>query len=249
MTDHALPTVSRDVEGTDVTISSFKRPGRAKYLLKRILNTFIYLAIVLFLLFLTMLWTFIITFTVAPIVAWARGADKMFEYYTAPFELQRDVYRSYRATLKQSKKEYDFEKSIPKPMALQKRTFDSVHSDIPMQKLSPLILSLPPEIRRQIYEEVFTADNYDVRIFVYRSRKPDRSKDSWIIHGYRGYSSSSSYRVPTVTCNCYDIREVCHAPHHYWHIDTAFNQRRGLLSLPLTCKQLYTETIGVLYSK
>ena len=192
------------------------------------------------------MWTVVITFSVVPIILWRRGYRKVPEYYTAPFELQRDLFRSFRFALRKGKSEWDFEKGKPQPIALLQRGFKSHLGNTTTQPNSILLLKLPAELRLKIYEEVILGENTHFRITVHRKKKPGEKRPTCIFHGIPagGYVSE----VPCMDCNCFNLRQYGRGPHKCESGLPKYSGK-GLLALPLTCRQLYMETINLLYSQ
>ena len=221
------------------------RPRRSSYLIRQAINSLLYGFLVLLLLFLAIIWTIVITFSIVPVILWKRGYRKVPEYYSAPFELQSDLFRSYRSALRKGRSEWDYEKGRPPPIAMYPRGFKSQEGKALVQPDSMLILKLPPEIRHQIYKEIILEDSTHVRVSVHRRRRPDEKWPKCIIHGRLSTDPVGS--IPAINCNCFDLREHGHRPLQC-RVPSTGHPERGILALSLTCRQMYTETIDLLYS-
>ncbi len=232
-------------EAVEPDYVSSKRPSRSIYIFHQALKTLLYVFLVILVFVLAITWTLVITFSIVPIILWKRGYHKVLEYYCAPFELQRDLFRSYRGALKTGKAEWDFEKGRPEPIALLERGFKSHEERIPAPQKS-LFLSLPAELRLKIYKELVIGNGSLYCVSVHRSKRPGDKRSTCLIQGH--ICSQDLQRAPTIDCNCFDLR----------HHDSCRRLQRevasvvqgvGLSGLSRTCKQTYLESIDLLYSQ
>ena len=222
-----------------------KHPHRSVYVLRQLFNSFIYVCLVVLVLLLAATWTIVITFSVVPIIVWKRGYRKVFEYYSAPFELQRDLFRSYRDALWKGSVEWDFEKGKPQPVALQQRGFISHQENLPVQRKPSSFLRFPAELRLKIYKEIIIGDGTHISISVHRRKKGGEKRAPRIIHARR--TSEEFNLAPRTHCNCFEIyqRDSCQQLQSEVHWQDSC---LGLLALSRTCRQVYMETIELLYS-
>ena len=246
---------AKSMEGTEPELTDERRPSRARYYFGQLLKSILYVCLVLFVFLLAVVWTIFISFTVAPIICWKRGYRKVLEYYSAPFELQGELFRSYRDALRIGTSEWDFEKGKPQPIALQPRGFKSVNENVNAQAKSNSnsLLLLPPEIRLQIYRDAILGDSTHVRVAVHRRMKPGENRSRCIIHGHlseRDFSES-----PAINCKCFDLHQNGFGTLHHYRdrplpcdVDAGGHSSRGILALSKTCRQMYMETIDLLYS-
>ena len=223
-----------------------KRPRRSIYYLRQAINSLLYIFLVLLLLLLALIWTVVITFTVVPIILWRRGYRKVPEYYTAPFELQRDLFHSFRFALRKGKSEWDFEKGKPQPVALLERGFKSQLGNLTTQPDSTLLLKLPPELRLKIYEQVILGESTLFRVIIHRRKGPGERRPRCTFRGIPTGDHVSE--IPYMDCNCFNLRQYGRGPQKCEASWPGY-PRRGLLALPLTCRQLYMESINLLYSQ
>ena len=245
---------SKSTEGTEPELAEERRPSRAGYYFSQLLKTLLYVCLVLIVFFLAVAWTIFITFTVAPIICWKRGYRKLLEYYSAPFELQGELFHSYRDALRVGTSEWDFEKGKPQPIALQPRGFKSVYPNVDAKSKSNSLLELPPEIRLQIYRYAILGDSTHVQITVHRRVRPGENRSSCIIHGH--LSKRDLDESPLIGCKCFDLhQDGPRTPHRYrgpplpCDVDAGKQPSRGILAISKTCRQMYMETIDLLYSK
>lgn len=245
---------AKSMEGTEPDLANGKRPSRSAYWLSQALKSLLYICLVLFVFLLAVTWTVFITLTVAPIILWKRGYRKVLEYYSAPFELQRELFRSYRDALKNGTSEWDFEKGKPQPIALQPRGFKSYEGKTLFQSSSSLFLKLPAELRLQIYQEAITGESSHVIVSVHRRIRPGGKRSRCTIHGH--FSNRDFGPTPAINCKCFDLHHNgLRTFHHYGDrplpcdVDSARSPGQGILALSKTCRQVYMETIDLLYSK
>lgn len=236
---------SPDLEGTEPDLAIGMRTKRSAYVFRQTVRSFLYISYALLLLFLAIVWTVLITFSILPIICVRRGYRKVPEYYTPVFKVQRDIYRAYRAAVHRDWLERDFEMGKPQPIGLQQRGFKSHEGKMLVQQDSTPLLSLPAELRLQIYREVITGDSNCVRIATHRKTRPRGKRSIYKTRGQPSWEDPS--QIPPYDCGCFYLQ-----PCPYWtpqcHHASPRHLGRGLLALSKTCRQMYMETIDLLYS-
>ncbi len=190
----------------------------------------------------------LITFTMLPltIISSSRKWSNLSNWYLAPKDMQSNIYEYYRKNSKKLSLEWDIEKAKPLPLARLRRGFVSQELITSPQPRSCLITRLPAELRLQIYKEIILGNSTHVHITVHRAYKPGKRRPMSRMHGQ--FCNFCITRIPVNDCLCFDAVSYgpaiprCRAPYPE-------NSGRGILALSKTCRQIYTETIVLLYSQ
>ena len=241
------------IEDIQPDIALEKRPNRSVHLLQQSLRTLIYVSYACLYFLLATVWTILITFSVMPIVCIKRGYRQVPEYYWPLFTAQSELWHSYRASMHQNRISYDFEKGKPLPIGLQRRAFRSSEGTHLTQRQSSPLLKLPAEIRLQIYKSVILGDGPCVRISTHQKRSSRGKHYAIKFRGQWGDETLADIiaanRIPHEDCNCWLPRLSA----AFWvapcNVASAQNLGRGPLALSKSCRQVYLETIDLLYSE
>ena len=157
------------------------------------------------------------------------------------------VLGSYRSFFQRQQAEWDYELGKPPPLPRKrKRRLSEGQNELKTQSSSLFLSKLPAEIRLQIYEQVIFGDCIHLHVAVHRTRNTKEKRMSSRIHGHPCSQPISS--LPTNECTCYGLGYYSHSRPHTM-LTLPENQGRGRLALSKTCKQIYVETIELLYRK
>ena len=155
------------------------------------------------------------------------------------------VLARYRSCFQRQQAEWDYELGKPPPVPQRrKRRLSRGHENRKVQSSSLLLSTLPAELRLQIYGHVIAGDCMHLHIAVHRIRGPKDKRISSRIHGHP-CSQPISFN-PTNECTCYGFGHYGQSrPHAVLTLPE--HRGRGRLALSKTCKQVYMETIELLY--
>jgi len=235
-------------ESTGPDYPRVKSPTRTSFVIRHGIQIILLACLTLCLAVSFFIYIVLITFTILPLTFISRRWSNLYHWYTAPIEVQRHIFDYYRDNSKRLASEWDIEKARPIPLARLPRGFDSqelLTSSLPGPSG---ITRLPIELRLQIYREVILGNSTHVHITVHRARKPGKRRLMSRMHGQ--FCMFDVRQNPVNDCNCFIISSYgygralprCQAP---------FSEHagRGILALSRTCKQIYGETIPLLYSQ
>ena len=225
-----------------------KAPSKLGFLLHQIAGWHVYVLLTLVVLILSLLYVICMCFIVFPIAALTCKFRELPSFFSAPVRLQAELFRKYRHKFNYRNAEWDLEKSKPKPIPRLRRRTLSIHSGVVQQTSSPLFSKLPAEIRLYIYGLAIARDRKHLHITVHRSQDPKSNKSTSKI---RGVPCQESPCLPTKDCKCFNIKHHCRSmPFCTIPIMGGLEFRgRGDLALLKTCRQVYMETVDMLYSK
>ena len=157
------------------------------------------------------------------------------------------VLSKYRSFFQRQQAEWDYEMGKPPPLPRKrKRRLSRGQDELKPQSSSLFLSKLPAEIRLQIYREVISGDCIHLHLAVHRLKDPKDKRMSSRIHGHPCSQPISS--TPTNECTCYGLGYYGHSRPHTM-LTPPEHQGRGRLALSKTCKQIYRETIELLYRK
>ena len=157
------------------------------------------------------------------------------------------VLGEYRSAFQRQQAVWDYELGKPSPLPQKrKRRLTNGQTELVSQSPSPLLAKLPAELRLHIYEYVIAGDCIHFHVAVHRTKKPKDKRTSSRIHGHPCSQPVSS--TPTNECTCYGFGYYGQSRPH-GQLTLPENQGRGRLALSKTCKQIYKETINLLYRK
>ena len=157
------------------------------------------------------------------------------------------VLSKYRSFFQRQQAEWDYELGKPPPLPRKrKRRLSRGQNELKAQSSSLFLNKLPAEIRLQIYENVISGDCIHLHLAVHRLKDPKEKRMSSRIHGHPCSQPISS--TPTNECTCYGLGYYGHSRPHTM-LTPPEHQGRGRLALSKTCKQIYRETIELLYRK
>lgn len=158
-------------------------------------------------------------------------------FYGWPIRWHRRINNYYWQRSKSLSSGWDVEKAKPLPLVRLRRYALSQEILTSPQTKSPLMTKLPVELRLQIAREVINGESDHVHIIVQHMDKPGRKRHTDKVHGQffcqalnSGFRRHSALVLPKTL-----------ETHPRGH-------GRGVSSLQRTCKQLYVETIDLLYS-
>lgn len=244
---HPTPATPMEVDiGSESDLPSIKSPTRMSFIIRQGLEFFFFVSITLSFVICFLAWVILMTFTVLPLGIIARNWGGISAGYLAPIHLQSDVYANYRKKSKRLASEWDIEKAKPLPLARLRRGFVSHALITSPQPVSNLITMLPAETRLKIYREVILGNSTHVHIAVHRTQRPGRGRPMSWMHGQ--LCNLHITTVPVNDCKCFDggsrgrTLPRCQAPYPE-------NSGRGILALSKTCRQIYMETVDLLYSQ
>ena len=157
------------------------------------------------------------------------------------------VLGKYRSFFQRQQAEWDYELGKPPPLPRKrKRRLSEGQNELKTQSSSLFLSKLPAEIRLQVYEYVISGDCIHLHMAVHRTKDPKEKRTSSRIHGHPCSQPISS--TPTNECTCYGFGYYGHSRPHTM-LTLPEHQGRGRLALSKTCKQIYMETIELLYRK
>ena len=138
---------------------------------------------------------------------------------------------------------YDFETDKPRAISLQKRRRLSLPAQVIPQPTSQLLTKLPPEIRLHIYKRAILGDSnwFDV---VDREVQPGNHKKGKCVFKNRAYPcviTESDLEDDTLENRLSFLHRIPRIRRHDNHLAAG-------LALLRTCRQIYTESIGLFYS-
>lgn len=244
---HTVPAMPIDVdEYVDPDTPTIGKPTKTSFMIRQVVEFVFFICLTICIIISSLVYITLVTFTILPLGMISRQWRNISAWYIAPLQLQCHFYRFYRKNSKRLSSEWDIEKAKPTPLAQLRRSFFSQEWIIPPQVRSNEFTKLPAEIRLQIYKEVIVGSSTHVHIAVHQTKKPGRKRSTSRIHG-----SLCSHRItkaPIMDCKCFDIGSCgptiprCQTPY-------SEASGRGILALSKTSKQIYMETIGLLYSQ
>lgn len=220
-------------------------PKRSDFILHQCLGWLVYVLLTTLVLILSLLYVVCMCFIVLPIAVVTCKYREVPSFYVAPVRLQAEIFRKYRYIYHNRKAEWDLEMSKPQPLPHPRRRALSTYSAAKDQEGSNLLHRLPAEIRLEIYKYLFTSDRKIVNIQVHLIKDPHSRHLASRIEG--SPSSPTSDSTPVKNCNCRELKFPARSLPYCPVVND--NRGRGILALPRTCRQVYMETIDVLYSK
>ena len=157
------------------------------------------------------------------------------------------VLGNYRSVFQRQQAAWDYEMGKPPPLPQKrKRRLSLGQTELVSQSSTPFLTKLPAELRLHIYGHVIAGDCIHLHVAVHRTKKPKDKRTSSRIHGHPCSQPISS--TPTNECTCYGFGYYGQSRPH-GQLTLPENQGRGRLALSKTCKQIYMETINLLYRK
>ena len=157
------------------------------------------------------------------------------------------VLSKYRSIFQRQQAAWDYEMGKPPPLPQKRKRRLSLGRNEPeYQASSAFLTKLPAELRLQIYGYVIAGDCIHLHLAVHRTKKPKDKRTSSRIHGHPCSQPISS--TPTNECTCYGFGYYGQSRPH-GQLTLPENQGRGRLAISKTCKQVYMETIDLLYCK
>lgn len=185
----------------------------------------------------------------APLLCW-RGGRKFFIYvYVITVVLPgKFIWFNTLVKTRRRGRVWDFEMGRPRPIPLQSRrrlSEDVEPSKTTSQSGSAFLIKLPPEIRIQIYREIFTGASRHLHVV---QRKEERSRGRPPVFKIRGYLCAREHgEQKDAKCNCMLGSHAHHSPPHESEVELPLNYSQGRLALLQTCRQVYNEAIEQLY--
>ena len=224
--------------GSGVVRRSKKAPKRINYWFWHIIQHLVFWLLLLPLL----IWMILVLLVVVPSTRIWRcfgGEDKFDSWFDGLMDPPGEIFSTIHEFCEKEEEVWDLEMGRPPALPTQRKRD---LSPTPFsERASPCIFltKLPPELRLQIYEYVLVGESKHIHIAVQRTQRPGKKRPQSRIHGFTcdyGHcwvpSQGSLRRTrrccePTLPADC----------------------GRGRLALAKTCRQIYDEVIGLLYSK
>ncbi|MCJ1452811.1 hypothetical protein MMC28_003156 [Mycoblastus sanguinarius] len=223
--------------GSGVVRRSKKAPKRINYWFWHIIQHLVFWLLLLPLL----IWMILVLLVVVPSTRIWRcfgGEDKFDSWFDGLMDPPGEIFSTIHEFCEKEEEVWDLEMGRPPALPTQRKRD---LSPTPFsERASPCIFltKLPPELRLQIYEYVLVGESKHIHIAVQRTQRPGKKRPQSRIHGFTcdyGHcwvpSQGSLRRTrrccePTLPADC----------------------GRGRLALAKTCRQIYDEVIGLLYS-
>ena len=144
---------------------------------------------------------------------------------------------------------WDYEMGKPRPIPQDRRrlSHDTQVESTKPQKNSPFLSKLPPEVRMQIYKEVFVGCSSHLHIMTRRTKDSRTSPPDIKVRGYlcnRKHSEEKS-----ATCGCMVGAHAHHDPPLPSEVQLPMRYGNGRIAILQSCKKVYAEAIDLMYSK
>ena len=202
-----------------------------------------------------------------PLLCSSTGRQKFRLIYKNAAVLPFKALWFYHLLCRRQAQEIAFEREKPRPLPLQlRRRLSQVPYGAETQLGASFFTKLPFEIRLQIYKEVIIGDGKHVHVVVHSPwRKPDGAIDphananAMRVGQIRGYHCNHAFDKTISTTPSSHVVDAAEAEIVYAgysiiaqeHFSISFPKNRGWgpVTLAKACRQMYLETIDLLYSK
>ncbi len=202
-----------------------------------------------------------------PLLCSSTGRQRFKLIYKSAAVLPFRILWFYHLSCKRQAQEIAYEKEKPRPLPLQlRRRLSQAPCCAETQLKASFFTKLPFEIRLQIYKEVIVGDGKHVHVVVHSPmRNPDgvtdpRANANAMRAGkIRGYRCDHPFDKSVSTAPAWHLVDAAEAEVVYagynviarTHFSISFPKNRGWgpVTLVRCCKQIYLETINLLYSK
>ena len=202
-----------------------------------------------------------------PLLCYPTGRERFKLIYKNAAVLPFKVLWFYHLRCRRQAQEIAFEREKPRPLPLQlRRRLSQVPYAAETQLGAAFFTMLPFEIRLQIYKEVIIGDGNHVHVVVHSPMRnpngaidPHANANAMRAGQIRGYHCNHAFDKSVSTAPAWHLVDAAEAEVVYagysviarTHFSISFPKNRGWgpVALARSCKQMYLETIDLLYSK
>ena len=184
-------------------------------------------------------------------VFYYRPGRKVFIYFYVVTVLMPGKYIWFNAWVgtKRRGKVWDYEMGKPRaiPPDRHRLSLDGQRNATRQEPDSRSLFKLPPEVRLQIYKEVFVGGTEHVHITTRRMKLSRTSPPEILVRGYLCNRKHTQEKF--ATCQCAIGAHAHHFPPHESEVKLPPKFGNGRIGLLQSCKQIYAETIDLMYSE
>lgn len=144
---------------------------------------------------------------------------------------------------------WDYEMGKPRAIPQNRRrlSHDQQTGITRPQNDSTFLSKLPPEIRMQIYKELFVGRSSHLHIINRRTKDSRTSPPDIKVRGYLCNRKHSEEKF--ATCGCMIGAHAHHDPPHASEVQLPMHYGNGRIAILQSCKKVYAEAIDLMYSK
>ena len=146
-------------------------------------------------------------------------------------------------------KVWDYEMGKPRAVPQNRRrlSHDLQNKATKVQADSQFLSKLPPEVRLQIYREVFVGGSSHLHIMTRRTKESRTGPPDIKVRGYLCNRKHSEEKF--AACGCMVGAHAHHDPPHASEVQLPMQYGNGRIAILQTCRKVYAEAIDLMYSK
>lgn len=184
----------------------------------------------------------------SPLFCWSTGRNVFLYSYVITVMLPgKFIWFNFLRNNRRRGKIWDFEMGKPRPVPPQSRRRVSSSIAMTSQNASPFLIKLPPEVRQQIYRHIFIGNSSHLHIVQHKTEKSTMRVPKINIASYPCAHDHDEDDLEELSCNhpSYKSAIPSQAKTAEWYRTS----NCGRLAILQSCRQIYKESINLLYSK